>query len=43
MGTMTQLQSRFLNSELEPHPKLFFAGLADLPDLVIRPPSQQVA
>jgi hypothetical protein len=43
MGTMTQLQSRFLNYELEPHPKLYFAGLADLPSLVEWPPSQQVA
>jgi hypothetical protein len=43
MGTMTQLQSRFLNYELEPHPRLYFAGLTDLPSLVERPPSQQVA
>jgi hypothetical protein len=43
MATMTQLQTRIGQRGLVLHPKLYFAGLTDLPRLAQTYPTQQIA
>lgn len=43
MASMEQLQKRIAVMDLQLRPRLYFAGLMDLPFLAKRPPSQQVA